>query len=122
MTDVVNHPSHYTQYKGLEVIELTRKMDFDLGNAVKYIARAGLKDPSTEIQDLEKAIWYVEDEIVWSDNPEPEYSVYGDLPSILAKQLRPNLACAVEHICRESNADLQLAVRYIRDEIDRIRR
>lgn len=61
--DDVNHPSHYTSYKGIEVIQLTEQMNFNRGNAVKYIARAGLKNPDTEIQDLEKAVWYVNREI-----------------------------------------------------------
>lgn len=61
--DEVNHPSHYTQYKGLEVIDLTEQMVFNRGNAVKYIARAGFKNPETEIQDLQKAIWYLQREI-----------------------------------------------------------
>ncbi|MCW2763851.1 MAG: hypothetical protein JWR85_4052 [Marmoricola sp.] len=61
--DVVNHPSHYTAYQGLEIIDLTEQMNFNRGNAVKYICRAGLKDPATEVQDLEKAAWYVSREI-----------------------------------------------------------
>ena len=61
--DPVNSPSHYTAYKGLEVIDLTEQMSFNRGNAVKYIARAGLKSKDTEIQDLEKAAWYVNREI-----------------------------------------------------------
>ena len=61
--DSVNHPSHYTQYQGLEVIDLTEQMNFNRGNAVKYIARAGHKDESKEVEDLEKAVWYVQREI-----------------------------------------------------------
>lgn len=61
--DVVDHPSHYTQYKGVEVIQLTEQMNFNRGNAVKYIARAGLKDPAKTIEDLKKAAWYIEREI-----------------------------------------------------------
>lgn len=61
--DAVNHPAHYTAYKGLEVIDLTEQMNFNKGNAVKYIARAGLKDPAKEIEDLEKAKWYIQREI-----------------------------------------------------------
>lgn len=61
--NVVNHPRHYTAYRGLEVIDLTEQMNFNRGNAVKYIARAGLKDPGREKEDLEKAIWYCEREI-----------------------------------------------------------
>jgi hypothetical protein len=61
--DDVNHPSHYTSYKGIEVIQLTEQMNFNRGNAVKYTARAGLKNPDTEVQDLEKAVWYLQREI-----------------------------------------------------------
>jgi hypothetical protein len=58
--DHVNHPSHYNSGK-IEVIEAIEdwKLGFHLGNAVKYIARAGKKDLSKEVQDLEKAIWYL---------------------------------------------------------------
>lgn len=61
--DPVNHPPHYNAYKGLEIIDLAEQMNFNRGNAVKYIARAGLKDPETEIEDLKKAIWYLSREI-----------------------------------------------------------
>lgn len=61
--DEVNSPAHYTAYEGLEVIQLTEQMNFNRGNAVKYIARAGLKSYDTEIQDLEKAAWYIQREI-----------------------------------------------------------
>lgn len=63
VADNVNHPAHYTAYKGIEVIQLTEQMNFCRGNAVKYIARAGLKDPDKEVEDLRKAIWYIEREI-----------------------------------------------------------
>lgn len=58
----VDHPSHYTQYPH-EVIEFTEHMNFCRGNAVKYIARAGFKDKSKEIEDLNKAVWYINREI-----------------------------------------------------------
>ena len=61
--DEVNHPAHYTAYEGLEIIQLTEQMNFNRGNAVKYIARAGLKSYDTEIQDLKKALWYIQREI-----------------------------------------------------------
>ena len=62
--DPVNHPSHYNKGK-IEVADFIadQKLNFDRGNAVKYICRAGSKDPSKEIQDLEKAIWYINHEI-----------------------------------------------------------
>jgi len=57
----VTHPSHYNSGK-IEVIEAIEdwKLGFHLGNAVKYIARAGKKDPAKEVEDLEKAKWYIE--------------------------------------------------------------
>lgn len=60
----VDHPSHYASGK-IEVIEAIEDwgLGFHRGNAVKYIARAGKKDPEKEIQDLEKAIWYAKREI-----------------------------------------------------------
>lgn len=62
--DQVNHPSHYTTHpSGIEAIQITRHMNFNLGNAIKYVWRAGLKDQSKTIQDLEKAIFYIKDEI-----------------------------------------------------------
>ena len=56
----VTHPSHYNSGK-IEVIEAIEdwKLNFHRGNAVKYTARAGKKDASKEIEDLEKAVWYL---------------------------------------------------------------
>ncbi len=71
-SDRVNHPSHYTWLKdicGIEVIDIARHMDFDLGNAVKYILRAGHKheegytELDKRIEDLQKAVFYLNDEI-----------------------------------------------------------
>lgn len=56
--DLVNHPRHYTRWP-VEVIEITRHLSFDLGNAVKYILRHQLK--GTPRQDIEKAMWYLSD-------------------------------------------------------------
>ncbi len=60
INDPVNSPSHYTDGK-IEVIDFIedKKLDYHCGNAIKYIARAGKKDPSKEIQDLQKAVWYL---------------------------------------------------------------
>ena len=58
----VEHPKHYTSHpSGIECIAVTRHMGFNLGNAVKYIWRADLKNDA--IEDLEKAVWYLMDEI-----------------------------------------------------------
>lgn len=78
MTDLVNHPPHYTSNPfGLETIEITRHYNFDVGNALKYILRAGRKglgdwagkelmpvdEAQAKITDLRKAVWYLLDEI-----------------------------------------------------------
>lgn len=62
MKEHVNHPEHYggedNQYEAIKVIEAWN-LNFHLGNAVKYISRAGKKDDQKTIEDLEKAIWYI---------------------------------------------------------------
>lgn len=62
MNDPVNHPLHYTDHpSGIECIQITEHMGFCLGNAIKYIWRADLKNDA--IEDLEKAKWYIEREL-----------------------------------------------------------
>ena len=62
MSDPVNHPAHYTAHpSGVECIDITKHMNFCLGNAIKYIWRAELKNDA--IEDLRKAIVYLEFEI-----------------------------------------------------------
>lgn len=58
--EMVNHPQHYTA-GGIEAIDVIEAydLDFHTGNAVKYILRAGRKDPDKQIEDLQKAIWYL---------------------------------------------------------------
>lgn len=64
MNDNVNHPSHYTD-GNIEVIDFIedKKLNYHLGNAVKYISRAGKKDPEKYTEDLQKAVWYLQREI-----------------------------------------------------------
>lgn len=63
MTDPINHPTHYNSHgSGVECITVTEHMNFNLGNAVKYIWRAGLKSEDAVV-DLQKARWYIEREI-----------------------------------------------------------
>ena len=60
--DPVNHPKHYTDHpSGVECIQITEHMGFNLGNAVKYIWRSDLKHDA--IEDLKKAKWYIEREL-----------------------------------------------------------
>ena len=60
--DAVNHPSHYKSHpSGVECIAITEHFNFNIGNAVKYLWRCGLK--RSPIEDLKKAAWYVNREI-----------------------------------------------------------
>ena len=69
-SDSVNHPAHYKSHpSGIECIEIARHHNFNIGNTIKYLWRAGLKseegmeDNDKQIEDLNKAIWYINDEI-----------------------------------------------------------
>lgn len=57
----VDHPSHYNQINGIECIDVVEHFNFNVGNAIKYLWRAGLK--GNAIEDLEKAAWYCQREI-----------------------------------------------------------
>ena len=77
--DVVNHPSHYTSDpSGVECIQITRHRNFNIGNAIKYLWRNGLKDDpaqdavAKQIEDLNKAIFYINDEIERLRGGDPE--------------------------------------------------
>lgn len=69
--ETINHPAHYNQLPArcesceepIECIDVVRHMNFNRGNAIKYIWRAGAKNPNTTIEDLQKAVWYLQDEI-----------------------------------------------------------
>lgn len=67
----VNHPSHYggsdNVYEAIKVIDAW-ELGFALGNTVKYISRAGKKDKSKEIEDLKKALWYLQHHINQLEN------------------------------------------------------
>lgn len=63
--DAVSHPRHYAEgySHGAEVIDITEALNFNRGNVVKYVCRAGKKDPDKEREDLEKAAWYLRREL-----------------------------------------------------------
>jgi hypothetical protein len=70
MSDAVNHPEHYggdTPYEAIKVIEAWG-LGFCLGNAVKYISRAGKKPGAETVEDLKKAAWYINREISRLEN------------------------------------------------------
>ena len=69
MTDFINHPAHYTSHparcecgRGIECIQIAEHMNFNVGNAIKYLWRAGLKSDDP-MSDLAKAGWYIEREM-----------------------------------------------------------
>lgn len=102
----VSSPVHYTSYNQVEIIEITRWLPFDLGNAVKYIARAGLKDPEKEDQDLLKALWYVDDHIEKVESrtevPNPRAVMNDEMTAIFEWKVR--------RLCDQLSYDRSLAV------------
>lgn len=104
INDNVNHPSHYTDGK-IEVIDFIedKGLGFHLGNAVKYIARAGKKDPAKDVEDLEKAGWYLRREI------ERRKALRGDSPEFKAESgnLLEELVAEVEsHVAYGNEFDM----------------
>lgn len=89
MNDNVTHPAHYT-FGGIEVLDAIEawELPYHLGNCVKYIVRAGRKDPTKTVEDLQKARFYLDRYIgnmdkhetgnPRTDNPEPEECDWGD--------------------------------------------
>lgn len=73
--DIINHPAHYTD-GSIEVIDYIedKQLGYHLGNAIKYISRAGKKDPTKKAEDLRKAVWYLERYIEKLEPEEPERS------------------------------------------------
>lgn len=96
--DRVSHPKHYTWLKdkcGIEVIDITRHMDFNLGNSLKYILRSGHKseegytNSEKQIEDLKKAIWYLNDEIKMLEAKPKEVIPVEKDPHIIECDLEP---------------------------------
>ena len=79
MNDPVNNPAHYTNHpSGIECIQVTEHMNFNRGNAVKYIWRCG--DKGEPVEDLRKAIWYLEREIARLAQPKQTVHMYTNSP------------------------------------------
>lgn len=87
--DPVNHPRHYTDHpSGIECIQITEHLSFTIGNAIKYLWRADLKNG---VEDLKKAAWYIQREIAKREakfakvnepeDPEPPHPSYCGCPS-----------------------------------------
>lgn len=106
MEDRVNHPKHYAGVPAtVECIDITRHLPFALGNAVKYIWRAGKKGgPEQEIEDLEKAQWYLDDWERWREHlPEVDFSAaLGILHTIHSDDMDPMRRDAIECVLRNN--------------------
>lgn len=92
MFDPVLRPSHYSEGRQFETIDVITdwELNYRLGNAVKYISRAGRKDPSKTVEDLKKAQWYLAREIEALEAERTPYAVtYEDV-------LEDYAACAAE--------------------------
>lgn len=101
--DPVNHPSHYTTGK-IECIDFIKdkELGFCLGNAVKYIVRAGKKDPDKTVEDLQKAVWYLNREIAdlkgedETENAKP-IDLYTAFVNEIYKTFKNVWDCKIEH-------------------------
>ena len=89
---MINRPTHYMNYSR-EVIELTRLCDNDVGNALKYVLRAGLKGPARE--DFCKALWYLLDEL--GSRKEEEPSILPNRVTFVAHFFVADLQAAGDH-------------------------
>ncbi|MCP4280716.1 MAG: DUF3310 domain-containing protein [Alteromonas sp.] len=92
--DNVNHPKHYTDHpSGVECIQITEHMGFNLGNALKYIWRCDLKKDA--IEDLRKARWYIDRELSKREKPIqlecPEIDTRTDIDGIHYKAIKAGL-------------------------------
>ena len=80
MKERVDHPEHYggkeNPYEAIKVIEAWG-LEFCLGNTLKYISRAGKKDPQRELEDLEKALWYLQRRVSYLKSQESASSTKG---------------------------------------------
>ena len=132
--DPVNHPSHYTR-GSIEVIDFIEDRGLDncmqLATAVKYIARAGYKDPDMYVTDLSKAVWYVM-RMLSKFNKNPYYIIYfNNNPTINVTDFikdqglesKYHLALALFYICYANSSNgkrfLELAVEHLEKEIDK---
>lgn len=132
--DAVNHPKHYCNHKsGVECIEVSETMNFNVGNAFKYLFRCG--DKGRPVEDMEKACWYLEREIArrqrvfwfaWEDDGyDARFDGAEPVKKILAYEIRyfGHMTSALERICTaavqpRSLATLRHAVRKVRTMID----
>jgi Protein of unknwon function (DUF3310) len=123
--DTINKPKHYNSHpSGIECITIAELLPFNVGNAIKYLWRSGLKNG---LEDLKKARWYVEREasriftpLYIGDTPHPP----GDIAmEDISKHMPRNIGAAFDHLWRHSfgsddtGNELVMALAYIEIEI-----
>lgn len=107
MTDKVNHPSHYTRWS-VEVIDLTERESFLIGNVLKYALRAGAKDGSAYEEDMAKACWYARRHV---DNIAARDSWQAGLDS-----LQTHFADAVAYLTARQEDTIEMRT-YLQDQL-----
>ena len=118
VNDPINHPAHYTTGK-IEVIDYIedQKLPYHLGNAVKYISRAGKKDKDKTVEDLKKAVWYIERYIgMIGENGSAEDAVNGTNGSIAAEKKRSKPTLSEAFINTEIFIDFESELIYGEDQ------
>lgn len=124
--DLVNHPPHYQHPSGVECIEIVEHLGFCMGNAIKYLFRAGKKDVSE--QDLRKSLWYLNREIAHRQAHARSASRAGRAPAerfetFMAAEPLGNVRYAIQHIWQADRVigsgvhDLKEAREYVEAEI-----
>ena len=112
MPDNVNHPKHYIRFKGVEVIDITEQLNFNRGNVVKYVTRAGAKAGSDEKEDLRREIKRLggkpatnhTTEFRHSDNKEVLHGVSKDIEKVIqASELPTHLKMAMSEVLHGLN-------------------
>lgn len=106
MAESVNHPSHYTAHpSGIECIDVVERLPFNLGNAIKYLWRAGLKGDRSE--DLKKARWYIARELARHGEegrcplvPETAATVAPLIHTFCAHELNARVASIIDTLAR----------------------
>jgi hypothetical protein len=106
--DTVNHPRWYTAHpSGVECIELTETMDFNPGNALKYVWRHGKKGG---IEDLLKALWYVRREIAFREHDHKGLGELSNLSRVMAHEPNPTVSLIFWHLVAGDHLQVRLVL------------
>lgn len=111
--EYVNHPKHYNQHpNGIECIDIIRHYTCDIANAIKYLWRAGLKaemgkeDADKEVEDLWKALWYIED----YQNTPGQHHIAEAKPELIDSYIRDITGHTIAEITTGYSDNISLAI------------